>query len=75
KYTYVFNSKAPYGYDAPYIIEAVGDGLEPVRSERITTAAKDTPITGGSSGGCDAGFGVFGLLAATGAVALLRKKD
>jgi hypothetical protein len=28
----------------------------------------------GGGGGCDAGFGIFGLLAAAGAVALLRKK-
>ena len=33
-------------------------------------------VTGGgsSSGGCDAGFGVFALLAATGAVTLIRRK-
>jgi Synergist-CTERM protein sorting domain-containing protein len=30
--------------------------------------------TGGSSGGCDAGFGAFALLAATGAVTLIRRK-
>jgi hypothetical protein len=29
---------------------------------------------GNGGGGCDAGFGLFGLLAATGAVALLRRK-
>ena len=35
-----------------------------------------TTGTGGkeSNSGCDAGFGLFGLLAATGAVTLLRRK-
>ncbi|MDR1020861.1 MAG: SYNERG-CTERM sorting domain-containing protein [Synergistaceae bacterium] len=36
-----------------------------------------TPTPGSrdsGGGGCDAGFGLFGLLAATGAVTLLRKK-
>jgi hypothetical protein len=45
----------------------------------VFTAREDTPtptpVSGSSGGGCDAGLGVFGLLAATGAVALLRKKD
>jgi Synergist-CTERM protein sorting domain-containing protein len=45
-----------------------------VTSRTITVVAPTAPI-GKSGGGCDAGFGVFGLLAATGAVALLRKKD
>jgi Synergist-CTERM protein sorting domain-containing protein len=45
----------------------------------VFTASEATPTTppvtgGGSGGGCDAGFGVFALLAATGAVTLLRKK-
>ncbi|MDR0649535.1 MAG: hypothetical protein LBF92_09405 [Synergistaceae bacterium] len=37
---------------------------------------KQSISTGGGNGGggCDAGFGLFGLLAATGAVALLRRK-
>jgi hypothetical protein len=40
-----------------------------------TPAAEDSDTGRGSSGrGCDAGFGLFGLLAATGAVALLRRK-
>jgi Synergist-CTERM protein sorting domain-containing protein len=41
----------------------------------VTSPAAPTPGSRDSGGGgCDAGFGIFGLLAATGAVTLLRRK-
>ncbi|MDR0647900.1 MAG: hypothetical protein LBF92_00990 [Synergistaceae bacterium] len=49
-------------------------------SQAVGVLLSDTDVKGvykkspGSGGGCDAGFGLFGLLAATGAVALLRRK-
>ncbi|MDR1650720.1 MAG: hypothetical protein LBR87_02930, partial [Synergistaceae bacterium] len=41
-------------------------------SESITTKLNKVPSSGG--GGCDAGFGIFGLIAALGAVSLGKKK-
>jgi autotransporter-associated beta strand protein len=43
------------------------------KTGRFTLTGTQQP-KGNGGGGCDAGFGLFGLLAATGAVALLRRK-
>ncbi|MDR1021416.1 MAG: hypothetical protein LBL73_11705 [Synergistaceae bacterium] len=47
-----------------------------VRLSSTSVTDNRTEATGGGSsgGGCDAGFGLFGLLAATGTAALLRRK-
>jgi Synergist-CTERM protein sorting domain-containing protein len=73
---------AGFGYGAAYYIVAspkADDTATPALVEyRLadfsTDPASSTVGGGSSSGGCDAGFGVFALLAATGAVTLLRKK-
>jgi Synergist-CTERM protein sorting domain-containing protein len=58
---------------ASYVVKASANGYEAnTRTVNIPSAGS---VTGKSSGGCDAGFGVFALLAATGALTLLRKKD
>jgi Synergist-CTERM protein sorting domain-containing protein len=56
-----------------YVVRASADGY--VAGTRSVTIPGGSPISGSSSSGCDAGFGIFALLAATGAVTLLRKKD
>jgi hypothetical protein len=58
-----------------YVVRASAEGYES-GTKSITTPDDSTEDPGrpGSGGGCDAGFGLFGLLAATGAVALLRRK-
>jgi hypothetical protein len=63
-------------FTGSYTVRASADGYE---SGSRTVTVDDgggsvTPGKGGSGGGCDAGFGLFGLLAATGAVTLLRRK-
>ncbi|MDR1514569.1 MAG: SYNERG-CTERM sorting domain-containing protein [Synergistaceae bacterium] len=66
-----------FEYDTAYTAEVTvkGSTHAPWTFERSQAKPVTPPVTGSSSGGCDAGFGVLGLLAATGAVALLRKKD
>jgi Synergist-CTERM protein sorting domain-containing protein len=56
-----------------YVVRASAEGY--TAATKSVTIPGGAPITGSSSSGCDAGFGVFALLAATGAVTLLRKKD
>jgi Synergist-CTERM protein sorting domain-containing protein len=58
---------------ATYVVKASADGYSP--AVRNVTIPGGSSVTGSSSSGCDVGFGVFALLAATGAVTLLRKKD
>jgi hypothetical protein len=62
-----------------YTLEVVGGVTPPAgytqsdQSKTVTVTAPDVN-RGSDGGGCDAGFGLFGLLAATGAVTLLRRK-
>jgi Synergist-CTERM protein sorting domain-containing protein len=56
-----------------YVVKASAEGY--TAATKSVTIPGGAPITGSSSSGCDAGFGVFALLAATGAATLLRKKD
>jgi Synergist-CTERM protein sorting domain-containing protein len=75
-----FTVDGTYEYDTAYTVRAVsGTAAYDSVASASTTVRKATPVTppderGSSSGGCDAGFGAFALLAATGAVTLLRKK-
>jgi Synergist-CTERM protein sorting domain-containing protein len=75
-----FTVEGTYDYDTTYTVRAVsGTAAYDSVASASTTVRKATPATppvtgGSSSSGCDAGFGAFALLAATGAVTLLRKK-
>jgi Synergist-CTERM protein sorting domain-containing protein len=74
-----FTLAADYKYATAYTLRVVTgnadyDGVPTASSAVTSPAAPVTPGKAGSGGGCDAGFGLFGLLAATGAVALLRRK-
>ncbi|MDR1019976.1 MAG: hypothetical protein LBL73_04375 [Synergistaceae bacterium] len=66
---------APYTAGAKYVITASGTNLTSRVFEVTIPSVTPTPDRdSGSGGGCDAGFGLFGLFAATGAVTLLRRK-
>jgi hypothetical protein len=60
------------------IVVASSDPAAPVdvteKEYSFVVSTDDEKEPGNGGGGCDAGFGLFGLLAATGAVALLRRK-
>jgi hypothetical protein len=56
------------------VYQLTADATVTGRTESETVRVEDSDDKPGSGGGCDAGFGLFGLLAATGAVALLRRK-
>jgi Synergist-CTERM protein sorting domain-containing protein len=72
--TTTFAIDATYKYDTDYKLTAKAATTEAEPVTTTYTKAK-SPITGdGGSSGCDAGFGAFALLAAAGAVTLLRKK-
>jgi hypothetical protein len=66
-----------YEYDTTYTaqvtVAATGHAPWEITGRQASPVTPD-PSRGGSGGGCDAGFGLFGLLAATGAVTLLRRK-
>ncbi|MDR1019546.1 MAG: SYNERG-CTERM sorting domain-containing protein, partial [Synergistaceae bacterium] len=71
-----FSIPAAYKTGTTYTLRAAtGNTTYDVANTRpISKSGGGGDNRGGSGGGCDAGFGLFGLLAATGVVTLLRKK-
>jgi hypothetical protein len=64
----------PTSYKLEVEIQDVTDAKNPWTITFNGGAKPGEKEPGNGGGGCDAGFGLFGLLAATGAVALLRRK-
>jgi Synergist-CTERM protein sorting domain-containing protein len=63
-----------FGAGTTFVVKASANGYESSTRSVPIPGGTTPPVGTGGSSGCDAGFGAFALLAAAGAVTLLRKK-